>query len=506
MNATSQLSCALQRTIDAGEFYTADDKSIFQVIQQSFPAELDRLKNAYAVEGSNSSAQLLLKERSASDSPSRILYNHDFDEINRTLVGVQCLRWIHNDDYETLTGCQPEPLKLQRDSFNWLRDYFRENLRTSSDLFALILSMIINDLGKDPELAGDISPRTSAKDNHDVVLLEAAKGGLIPSLELLDTKHREDVMLGLELGSELNAGQLAQAENVPINLEGLLHMRGHEDAFALKFMEQILDVAGSGGHIDHTCAKRFIEPVFQAFKTVHEVSLDIIARKYTLREGYNKVLTNRGDMLVKRGFRRLSVHKPDERALLRLLTMGRTADRDQADLFSNAFHALSENDRNLLIQGLNVGGFEDETAVLPYYMPAIISEGLENIHDLPQEGKERAVAALMRYLGRVLEHKSSLDHSANPPSVNFRPGDEDGDDKVGELTIIQPVQRQGTGLPGVVIERNVRAAMGTIRSEEFRTNPERLDALEVPPGAMMKRRRTSHSMDNEKTTGGRWGS
>ena len=482
MNATIHPKCALQRTIDQGEFYSADDRRIFSDIKKSFPDELDRLKNAYAVEGSNSSALLLQRERSAIDSPSRILYDHDFDEINRTLVGVQCLRWIHNDEFDTFTGCQPEPLKLRRDSFDWLRDYFTEHLRSPSDLFTLVLSMIINDLGKDAELENDLFFQSGIKladMNHDMILLEAAKIGLIPSLDQLDSKHREDVMLGLELGSELNAGQLAQAENVPINLEGLLHMRGHEDAFAIKFMEQILDVAGAAGHIDHTCAKRLIEPVFQAFKTVHEVSLDIIAGKSSLREGYDKVLTNRGDMLARRGFRRLTVHEPDQRALLRLLTMGRTADKDQAELFNNSFDALDAKSRRMLIEGLNVDGNIDETAVLPYYMPAIISEGLENIQDCPQEDKERAVSALMRYLGRVLQHNSAMDTSA---------------DTDGEINIIQPIQRQATGLPGIVIERNVHNAMDTIRSPAFRTNPESLDELPVPKGEMMKRRRTSHSL------------
>ena len=161
-------------------------------------------------------------------------------------------------------------------------------------------------------------------------------------------------------------------------------------------MEQILDVAGAAGHIDHTCAKRLIEPVFQAFKTVLDVELEIIGGKSNLREGYDKVLTNRGDMLARSGFRRLTVHEPEQRALLRLLTMGRTADKEQAELFSNSFDHLDDQNRKLLVEGLNIDGNMDETAVLPYYMPAILSEGLENIQDLPQNEKERAVTALMR--------------------------------------------------------------------------------------------------------------
>ena len=504
MASPDQASEALKRTIDDGEFYAASDHRIFREIRDAFPTELERLKNAYAVEGSNQSQQILLNGASTSESPSRYLFDHDFDEVNRTLVGVQTLRWIHNNDYDALTKCQPESVRLTRSSFDWLLKFFSTHIESSSDLFTLVLSMIINDLGKDPELADDFYFKTKVQIenmNHDTILLEAAKEGMIPSLDRLDAENREYVMLGLELGSELNAGQLAQAENVPINLEGLLHMRGHEKAFALKFMEQILDVAGAAGHIDHTCAKKLIEPVFQAFKTVHEVSLEIIAGNSNLRQGYDKVLSNRNDMLVNTGYRRLSVNDPEERALLRLLTMGRTADKQQAELFEAAFDGLDPANKDKLVQGLNVDGNEDETAVLPYYMPAIISEGLENIQDLPQPEKERAVTSLMRYLGRVLQHNHSIDaghlnnddDSSDPTSPSIIIAhDTDPMDKAHDH--LRGIVRAPTGNPGIVIERNVRMARDTITSSAFRTNPDSLDDLPVPPGEVLKRRRTSHSL------------
>ena len=117
-------------------------------------------------------------------------------------------------------------------------------------------------------------------------------------------------------------------------------------------------------------------------------------------------------------------------------------------------------------------------------MPAILSEGLENIQDLPQKEKERAVTALMRYLARVLQHKSSGE-------VIDILNDADNAEHVG---LVQPVQRPTEGLPGIVIERNVREAMNTVSRPEFRTNPDALDDLAVPKGDVMKRRRTSHSL------------
>ena len=476
---TNKLSeCSLEETIEQGRFFDVDDVTILELVHRAFPAELERLKNAYAVERQSPPKGNGVNGLQRSSTPSEILFKENFDEVNRTLVGVLALRWIHNNEYDTFTHCQPDSVRLHPESFEWLRQLFGHGIRGTEDIFPLVMSMVINDLGKDPNLEDEVygvkGPSVEGM-NHDMILLEAAQEGLVPCLDRLEPVQRKDVMLGLELGSELNAGQLAQAENVPINLEGLIRMRGHEHAFDLKFMEQILDVAGAAGHGDATCAKKLIEPVFQAFKVVHEVALEIIAEKSTLRDGYDKVLTKRGNMLhkEKQWERRLTVHDDGDRALLRLLTMGRTADKDQAELFWNSFHNLKLEDKERLVEGLNIDGNEGERAVIPYYMPAMLSEVLENTKDEPLSHRQDALQSLMRYLGRVLHGEGH-----HPP------------------VIIEDVEMNSTpGIPpGIVIERNVMKARETINSLRFKEDPSVLDTLEVPQGQILPRRRTSQSM------------
>lgn len=472
MASTPRPRCSLQETIQRGQFYDLDEMTLLYQISEAFGPELSRLKNAVAVEGNEE--QRNSNGTVDAPSPSQILYGTNYDEINRTLVGILALRWIHNGDYARFTTGQIEEFRLTHDSFQALRKLFTDNVQSPDDLFALVLSMIINDLGKDPNLKNDYTELTRAEisdQNHDSILLEAANADMIPALHYLDAEHRAEVMKGLELGSELNAGQLAQAESVPCNLEGLYNMRGHQHAFELKFLEQVLDVAGASGHLYSKGSKNFIEPVFQAFKTVHEVSTDIIEGRSTLREGYDKVLTKRGNMLYGKGFRRLSVSNDEERALLRLLTMGRTADVEQAKLFSNAFHALAKQDKDKLVAGLNVDGNVNETAVLPYYMPAILSKTLETTRDSGQEGRRKALTSLMRYLAKVLEKGSSL--QVVPEDIGFTISGE---------------------VPGIIIERNMSKAQEVISSPEFKLNPDLLDQLDIPDGQVLQRRRTSQSM------------
>ncbi|KIV97836.1 hypothetical protein PV10_01541 [Exophiala mesophila] len=465
MTTNSPPRCILQDTINLGNFLTLDEATILHQIHAAFQPELERLKNATAVEGT--AEQRRANGTPDHPSPSQILYGTNYDEINRTLVGVLALRWILNNDYHRFTQGQPLDTKLTQSSFQWLHDLFFQGLTCSEDMFALILSMVINDLGKDPNLVTDfesLTHRSIPDQNHDAILLEAANVDMIPALRYLTEEKKQEVLKGLELGSELNAGQLAQAESVPFNLEGLYEMRGHLHAFELKFMEQILDVAAAAGHLDCRGAKNFIEPVHQAFKMVREVSLDIIDGKSNLRQGYDKVLTKRGNLLVRAGFRKLSVGADEDRALLRLLTMGRTTDKHQAELFSEAFQALEDPVKAQLVRGLNIDGNVNETAVLPYYMPAIMSKTLERTRDLSQEDRQRALTSLMKYLARVL--------ATDPGDTRYTP---DGQ------------------VPGIIIERNMSIVQEVIDSPAFKANPN-FDALDVPDGHVLLRRRTSQSM------------
>lgn len=433
----------LQQTVFQGVFFEADDAKALKMISDAFVPELERLRNA-----STASEPGTGVGQGQDRSPSCRLFDKEYDEVNRTLVGILALKWIWNRDYEAFTSSQNKFVKLKPETFERLHKLFTDGLQEKADLFNLLTSTIINDLGKDPALAEDVSKITGLPAhaiNHDMVIYEAAKANIIPCIKRLDSKHKEELFLGLRLGSTLNGAQLAQAENVPGNLEGLLEMRGHRHAFDLKFLELILDVAGAAGHLDARCAKMMIEPVAQAYLTTYEVALDIIEGRSSLREGYDTVLTRRADMLVEKGFRRMSAKDPQERALLRMFLMSRTADAEQADLFSKAYDALPISIRTRLVNGLNVDGYQDGKAILPYYMPAMFSEALENVAPEPLPAKIEAMSSLMRFLTRVLDGTRPM------------PGKE-----------------------GKVVERNLMFARATIRSQEFKEDPTVLDRLKIP--------------------------
>lgn len=466
----------LVQIIRDDQFFTVDESQLLQAIGIAFESELGRLQLA-PVSEKPVDAELELV-----DSPSRILFGQDYDEVNRTLTGLLCLRWIWNDEYSRFTASQPQNSRLTMGSFKWLHDYLHHNLRSPEDILPLIVSMVINDLGKDPNLKLEIAEHFNScgkdlpEQNHDSLLYEAASiPGLIKCLDLLDASQRKDVILGLELGSELNAGQLAQAESVPINLEFLRDMQGQEHAFELKFMEQVMDVAGARGHLNSNGSVTFTQPVFETFHTVHDVSLRVIKDDLPLREAYDHVLKRRERILVDVGFRRLSVSRNEDRALLRLLTMGRTADIDQAELFAEAFEQLEDDSRRCLITGLNIDGNDNEQAVLPYYMPAVLAETMNTTKDWSENDRRRALTSVMRYLAKV------FDQSPKVLVFNDIPEDE-----------CSPKR-------STVVEHNMLPIKDFIHGESFAQNPDSLNELDIPQGQQLPRRRTSTSLASSES-------
>lgn len=440
----------LERLKNASPTAESSPSDTAEVFSKAFKPELKQLKNTSptTVSSPTDTAEVLNNENA---SPSQRLFGGDYIEVNRTVLGMLALKWLmvgDHGDYEAFTWQQTPAVKLRPESFAELRKLFQDGLQDPKDIYALLVAMVVNDLGKDSDLAKAVIARVGdslAKQNHDMIVYAAAKAGMIPLLDDFDAARKADLMLGLQFGSGLNAAQLAQAENVPANLKGALLMKGHDRAFSIKYMELLLDVAGADGHLGARGAKAMIEPVFQSFMTTRRVLQDIVAGKCDLRAGYDQVLTQRQEMLVKDGFEPLSVKKPRDRALLRLLTMSRTASKSQAKQISEAFDNLPERTQTALIEGLSVDGYNDGTAILPYYIPALFAETIRNTAKSNDEQQVAALSSVMRFLTRVY-------HGTKPMP----------------------------GKVGAVVECDLSFAQGIVKSLDFKADPFILDEEKIP--------------------------
>ncbi|KAK6502665.1 hypothetical protein TWF506_003243 [Arthrobotrys conoides] len=450
----------LVNVIQNGEFYTLPTDECLQLIKEEYPIELEWLKTAYAVPGPTS-------DLPETPSPSMHLYGAEFDEVNRTLVSVLSLRWIYNKDYNSFIRNQIPHIKLTSGSFDWISTFFHNSLNNTSsdDVYSLITSIIINDLGKSQSLITEYQRLASidiSRLNHDMILYQVVSKypHLIPSLSRLPETHKADLIMGIKLGAEFSFGQLAQAENVPASLLGIEAIKGHTHAFDLRFMEQLLDIAGAAGHVDHTCAKKLTEPVFQSFKNVYDASIGIIEDRFGVDEAYSLNLTRRVELLINVGWekgRELDVDEPIHRALMRLLCMTNSADVEAADLiFDTFFKDLSDDTRFRLIIGLNSDGSLKQPAVQATYIPAVCSAAINSTKVATKSEKEKALAAVFRYLARTLDIDVEEVQKRLPPGV-------------------------------LVIERDIRRTiMDIVNSKHFREDPGILDCIDVPKDDVAK--------------------
>ena len=519
--------------IEKAAFFTMTDVESIKLFYSAFGPELEMLRRASpTVESSPVKAKANMTfEREEQQSPSQLLFDRKYAEVDRTLVGMLALKWLIAGNDESFTGKKRKDGESPPLYFQTLRKLFMENLRNEKDVYALLVSTVVNDLGKDPDLPKQVQPLLrglgyTSEPNHDLVAyIAATHTDLLPLIdEAKDTPYHAMLLRGLLFGAEINIAQLAQGENVPGNLRNVKKImadiediQDREHQFALKFMEIVLDVAGASGHIDAHNAKSMNSPVFQGFLVSRKALRKIIRKNYDARDAYDRVLLYRSKLLYRAGFcsdlvqsrtkederlvaqflasrkktptldtngRGLStddsasedsdvedvlpeVQSPDargslsieqtkwmdalsvkvkaERALLRLLAMGRAATKDQAELFEKAFIKLSHQDREDLVEGLNVDGLNDGVAVLPYYMPAIFHETLKSTETLPLDRRIAAVSSVMRFLKRI--------YGGTKPT----PGAEDD-----------------------VLECSVAFAKDTVQGDVFREDPSVLDDLPIP--------------------------
>lgn len=431
----------LLQTITDCAFQTLSDLDVVHLLGSSFASELEWLKNATpTVESSRSASP------TGTLTPSYALYGAEYPEVNRTLTSMLAVKWLLAEDYEAFTGGQNPSIRLTPGSFQKLRGLLLESCPCPESIYALLVAIAVNDLGKNDylaELVTSITGRTFR--DHDDVVYAAAKEHLLPSLESMGPDLHSDLLLGLEFGSRLNIAQFAQAECVTANLKSVTIMSGRDRALAMKLMEVIMDVAGASGHVDTYCAAQMTEPVFRTFLVVHESLFNILSGRINEREGYDCVLLARVKMLREVGFQRgLSIHDPADRALTRLLTMGRVVDAERANCFALAFDTLTPTTQQSLVNALNVDDASGQVSILFSYAPGIISQALKNTEN--NEHQILILSALMRFLARIYSYEKALP------------------------------RRQDSNVRDI----SLSFAQETIKSDGFRKNPRLLDYLPIP--------------------------
>jgi len=400
---------------------------LIEIIGDEFNAELQHLRRA-----TPSAESIGLAPGDRHDSPSYRLYGEDDAEVNRTMLSILALKWILIGDYESLTEAQAGPIKLGRNSFFQMSTFFKQCLPTLNDVYLLIVATIVADVGKDPGLAGEIEAQSGSKvnGNHDFLVYEAAKLDLLPCLTVgnLESSDRQDIMLGLKFAANFNIPQLAQAENVPGSLKAVSSFKSRSRAIQLKVMEVFLDVAGAAAQKSLKGSLTMTEDVYHTYMTAIGALTEFIHEPIiTETQCYNKILKAKSDTLACTGFgKTLRTERPSDRALLRLLCMGRVSTVKMAHHYQAAFNQLGDLHHDSVTRLNATGLTEDDPAIIPYYAPALFARIMTIWHDQveqQQNGQQWLVSALsytMRLLSTVCKPSTSGTETSSTTFVQER--------------------------------------------------------------------------------------
>ncbi|KAK5681370.1 hypothetical protein LTS12_029259, partial [Elasticomyces elasticus] len=237
----------LQRVIDQGRFAELSDTKAVQLFGRAFHEELARLKDAdETVESGVTEPPGSLEN---GDTPSRFLYEKDYTEVNRTLVNMLALKWILGGEYDAFTDNQNQEARLTTQSFNDLSRFFKERLQSSHDIYALLVAVVLDDLGKSRGLTDSVKGSKSRKlENHSDILTEAVRSGEISLLKTVPDSVSEIIMGSIYVEGELNISQLVQAENVPASLAVIKRSKNCQQVLEMRIMVTLLDVAGAAAH------------------------------------------------------------------------------------------------------------------------------------------------------------------------------------------------------------------------------------------------------------------
>ncbi|PKX93591.1 uncharacterized protein P174DRAFT_459751 [Aspergillus novofumigatus IBT 16806] len=380
----------LRDVIAREEFLTLSDTEGIHLFASSFPTELSHLRNASAtVESGTRTPPGCLDGK----TPSALIYGAEFAEVNRTLISMLALKWILADDYKSFTRGQSEG-EITPETFKHMRELITRNLQNPEDIYSLLVAIVIDDIGKDSTLA--TNDEAEAEANHSEVVYHAARADRIPALGGFPTS--------LQIGSKLNLSQLVQGECVPESLSVLRSIGESEGGYEMRAMVTLLDVAGAGAHRDARGCAMMTESVCRAYlRTIEVVGKFIGGNIPTERACYDRILMDRAELLHEKGFPLLSIDNAEDRALLRLLCMGRGDSLESAEMFQTAFQILPESTRRRLVDGLSVDGISDGVAIVPYYAPGLLAEVMRSAHNKEHSCIVAALSAFLRFLARVFD-------------------------------------------------------------------------------------------------------
>ena len=294
-------------------------------------------------------------------------------EYKRTKAGMDLLVMVYNGEYDSFTDCQKHPDKLSRESFNEMRAFVKEAIKTKEDLEAILVTLVINDLGKINSFVEEVAKKLGIESvDHDVILFKGLESmpELSPSFNELGAEYKAMILNGLK--TAFNMGQFVQSECMLNNVQPFIELDKRTRDFYL--IHSLFDVAGAAGHVVQNGSPIATESYWQNFKAaknaLYSNTVDVVAEFEYLEE--------RGKMLG------LNSEVKDDLAAIKICNMARINNPKDAALAVTALRNEPEQVSKRVIKELTRTQTADldGPAILLYYAPAMFCNYIKACGDI----------------------------------------------------------------------------------------------------------------------------
>lgn len=296
-------------------------------------------------------------------------------EYKRTKAGMDLLLAVYNGEYDKLTSCQKGSDKLTRESFNEIKGFVQETLKTEEDLKAMLVNLIINDLGKINSFVEKVAANFGVKSvDHDVILFEGLSSmpELSPSFNKLEGKYKDIILSGMK--TAFNMGQFVQSESMLNNLKAFMGLdKGTKDFYLI---HSLFDVAGAAGHVVSNGSPILTESYWKNFKAAK----DAIYGNTIDSKAEMDYLSSRGNMLG------IEANTNNNIAVIKICNMARVNNAADAKKVSAALKNQPKQVSKRVIKELARTQMPsragEHPAILIYYAPAMFCNYIKACGDV----------------------------------------------------------------------------------------------------------------------------
>ncbi len=319
----------------------------------------------------------LLSGYDVAATPEAASGQFDLDaEKKRTQCSLNCLRYLYeggDENYAALTEVQNEAVRLTREQFDELNNWFTETLDEHQSFETMQYIMLIHDIGKSGRVFDEMGIDPKEVD-HDEVLTSllgnsqyaAQQESLLPSYGKFP--EEEQKLIQRIFGIRLNYAQFLQTEGPAASLEAIPEDL-EEKTRSMYVMHAMLDLAGVVGHVNPDSS---IVLTFPTYMSMSRATAALSSTELSgATERYNTYLEYRAQQLGVNTQELGTDQIAEAKAQVRLGCMLRYASPEQFEPLKEAYDNLALAVKTILTTELNKTGIDDR-ATLPYYGPALL--------------------------------------------------------------------------------------------------------------------------------------